>query len=144
VIYTLLVLVLIAGAFYGGLRATDYIKKGSSSPASNVALDPLQAGREAFEKGDYRGAQAEFESLSKRDPSNARALYWLGRAQLEMRDYEGAARTLEEATVRQPSMYDAYIQQAAAYEAMGDKNRAAASLARYAEERRKQPAPSPQ
>jgi serine/threonine protein phosphatase PrpC len=137
VMYSLLVLVLMAGAFYGGLRAPDYIKIGSSNPNANVAPDPLQIGREAFEKGDYRVALAEFESLSKRDPSNARALYWLGRAQLELRDYEAAAKTFEEATARQPSIYDAYVQQAAAYEAMGEKSKAASALARYVEERRK-------
>lgn len=137
VMYTLLVLVLIAGAFYGGLRASDYIKKGSSNQNANVVVDLLQIGREAFEKGDYRVALAEFESLSKRDPSNARALYWLGRAQLELRDYEGAVKSFEEVTIRQPSMYDAYVQQAAAYEAMGEKSKAALALSRYAEERRK-------
>jgi tetratricopeptide (TPR) repeat protein len=135
--YTLLVLVLIAGAFYGGLRASDYVKQRLSIANANVASDPLQNGREAFEKADYRVALAEFESLSKRDPSNARALYWLGRAQLELRDYEAAAKSFEEVTTRQPSMHDAYVQQAAAYEAMGDKPRAAAALSRYAEERRK-------
>lgn len=135
--YTLLVLVLIAGAFYGGLRASDYINKSPSNANANAALDPLQIGREAFEKGDYLIALAEFESLSKRDPSNPRALYWLGRAQLELRDYEGATKSFEEATIRKPSMYDAYVQQAAAYEAMGDKSRAALALSRYAEERRK-------
>jgi TolA-binding protein len=134
--YTLLVLVLIAGAFYGGLRASDYVKQRLSI-ANAKAFDPLQNGREAFEKADYRVALAEFESLSKRDPSNARALYWLGRAQLELRDYEAAAKSFEEVTTRQPSMHDAYVQQAAAYEAMGDKPRAAAALSRYAEERRK-------
>jgi hypothetical protein len=34
-------------------------------------------------------------------------------------------------------MHDAYVQQAAAYEAMGDKPRAASALSHYAEERRK-------
>ena len=137
VMYTLLVVVLIAGAFYGGLRAPDYINKRFSNQNANAAFDPLQIGRDAFEKGDYRIALAEFESLSKRDPSNARALYWLGRAQLELRDYEGAAKSFEEVTIRQPSMYDAYVQQAAAYEAMGDRSKAASALSRYAEERRK-------
>ncbi len=97
----------------------------------------MHLGREAFEKGDYKLAAAEFESLSKRDPSNARAHYWLGRAQLEQREYETAAKSFDEATARQPSMYDAYVQQAAAYEAMGEKSKAASALARYAEERRK-------
>jgi protein phosphatase len=135
--YLLLVLVLVAGAFYGGLRAPDYIKKRVSGSSLSTASDPLQIGRDAFDKGDYKTATAEFESLSKRDPSNARAAYWLGRAQLEQRDYALAAKSLEEAITRQPSMYDAYVQQAAAYESMGEKTKAATALSRYAEERRK-------
>jgi serine/threonine protein phosphatase PrpC len=135
--YTLLVLVLVAGAFYGGLRAPDSIKKRVSGSSSSTAADPLQIGREAFEKGDYKTATAEFESLLKRDPSSARAVYWLGRAQLEQRDYALAAKSFDEAITRQPSMYDAYAQQAAAYEAMGEKTKSATALSRYAEERRK-------
>jgi protein phosphatase len=135
--YTLLVLVLVAGAFYGGLRASDFIKNRASNANANREADPLQLGREAFERGDYKVAAAEFESVLKRETSNARALYWLGRAQLEQREYEIAVKSFEEAAARQPSMYDAYVQQAAAYEAMGEKSKAASALARYAEERRK-------
>jgi len=135
--YTLLVLVLIAGAFYGGLRASDFIKIGASNANANREADALQPGREAFERGDYKLASTEFESLVKRDASNAKAHYWLGRAQLEQREYESAVKSFEEAAVRQPLIYDAYVQQAAAYEAMGEKSKAAAALARYADERRK-------
>ena len=131
--YTLLVLVLLAGAFYGGLRASDVLNNRGVNES-----DPLQLGREAFEKGDYKLAAAEFESLSKREASNARAFYWLGRAHLEQREYEAALKSFEEAAARQPSMHDAYLQQAAAFEAMGEKAKAAAALSRYAEERRKQ------
>jgi TolA-binding protein len=134
--YTLLVLVLIAGAFYGGLRASDFIKNRASNSNKNTAVDPLQTGRDAFERGDYKGAATEFESVLRREPSNARAHYWLGRAQLEHREYDVAAKSFEEATIRQPSLYDAYVQQAAAYEAMGEKSKAASTLSRYAEERR--------
>jgi serine/threonine protein phosphatase PrpC len=133
--YVLLVLVLIGGAFYGGLRASDYLKMRASNPNANI--DSLQPGREAFDRGDYKAAAAEFEALSKRDPSNATSSYWLGRALLEQRDYGGAARSFDEAIARQPSMYDAYIQQAGAYELMGDKQKAATALTRYSEERRK-------
>lgn len=143
VMYALLVLVLIAGAFYAGLRASDFVKLGSSRPAANE-VDAFQTGREAFERGDYKTAVAEFETLSKREPVNAKALYWLGRAQLEMRDYAAAVKSLDDAVTRQPFLYDAYLWEAAAYEAMGDKTKAAAALARSAEERRKQPVPAPQ
>jgi serine/threonine protein phosphatase PrpC/TolA-binding protein len=135
--YTLLVLVLTAGAFYGGLRASDFIKNRASDSNKNAAVDPLQIGRDAFERADYKVAATEFESVLKREPSNARAHYWLGRAQLEHREYDIAVKSFDEATTRQPSLYDAYVQQAAAYEAMGEKAKAASALARYAEERRK-------
>lgn len=135
--YTLLALVLIAGGFYGGLRASDFIKNRVSNATANKEADPLRIGREAFEAGDYKAAAAEFESVLMREPLNAKAHYWLGRAKLEQREYEAAVKSFDEAAVRQPSMYDAYVQQAAAYEAMGEKSKAASALARYAEERRK-------
>lgn len=135
VMYTLLVLVLVAGAFYGGLRAPDFMNKRLS--ISDPHADPLQAGREAFERSDYKAAAVEFEAVAKRDPSNASALYWLGRAALEQREYAAAARSFEDAIARQPLMYDAYVQQAAAYEAMGERAKAVAALSRYSEERRK-------
>lgn len=135
--YTMLVLVLMAGAFYGGLRASEFIKSRAPNTNGNAGLDPLQTGREAFERGDYKAAAAEFESLAKREPANAKALYWLGRAALEQRDYPGAVKGFEDAVARQPSMYEAYLWQAAAFEVMGEKAKAAAALSRYAEERRK-------
>ncbi|HSE38955.1 MAG TPA: protein phosphatase 2C domain-containing protein [Blastocatellia bacterium] len=136
--YTLLVLVLVAAAFYAGLRASDFTWEGASNANANQASDPLRPGRDAFESGDYNLAAAEFESVLKREPTNARAHYWLGRARLERREYEMAVKSFEEAATLQHLMYDAYLQQAAAYEAMGEKSKAAAALLRYAEERRKQ------
>jgi protein phosphatase len=135
VMYTLLVLVLVAGAFYGGLRASDFMNKRLSNSVPHA--DALQAGREAFERSDYKAAAVEFEAVAKRDPLNASALYWLGRAALEQREYAAAARSFEDAIARQPLMYDAYVQQAAAYEAMGERAKAVAALSRYSEERRK-------
>jgi tetratricopeptide (TPR) repeat protein len=134
--YTLVLLVMVAGAFYAGLRASTFITGGTSNP--NVETDALRIGREAFERGDFRLAATEFEALVRKDPSNAGALYWLGRAHLERREYEKAAKSFEEAALKQPGLFDAYVQQAAAYEAMGEKVKAAAALLRYAEERRKQ------
>lgn len=136
VMYTLLVAVLMAGSFYGGLRAPEFIKRRAELN-TNAAADLLRRGREAFERGDYKSAAVEFDSLSKHDPSNPSASYWLGRALLEQGDYANAVKSFDEAIARQPSMRDAYVQQAAAYETMGEKAKAAAALSRYAEERRK-------
>lgn len=142
--YTLLLLVVVAGAFYGGLRASEIINSRSHNSNPNSETDLLQPGREAFERGDYKGASAEFQALIREDPLNARAHYWLGRTQLEQREYLESVKSFEEAIARQPSLYDAYVQQAGAYEAMGERAKAASALARYAEERRKQPVPAPQ
>jgi protein phosphatase len=136
VMYTLLILVVIAGAFYAGLRMSDFFMTRTSRTQS-AGVDAFQTGREAFERGDFKTASAEFEALAKREPANAKAFFWLGRAQLEQRDYAAAAKNLEESVVRQPSLYEAYVWQAAAYEAMGDRGKSASALARYAEERRK-------
>jgi hypothetical protein len=58
---------------------------------------------------------------------------------LELHEYEIALKSFEEAATLQPMMNDAYLQQAAAYGAMGEKSKAASALLRYAEERHKQP-----
>jgi len=139
VLYAMMVLVLVAGAFYGGLRASDFVRKGASVSNSNRGPDSLQTGKEAFDRGDYKLAATEFESAARREPTNARASFLLGRAQLEQREYELAVKSFDEAITRQPSMYDAYLQQAVAYEALGEKSKASAALGRYVEERRKQP-----
>ena len=84
----------------------------------------------------------EFESLVQRYPQNATGLYWLGRAHLEQRDYAEAAKDFEEALSREPRMFDAYVQAAAAYQALGEKAKAAQMLARYVDERRKTERPA--
>jgi TolA-binding protein len=141
VMWALVVLVLVAGAFYAGLRASNYFnrKPEPDAGAVNVAADLMRAGREAFDRGDYRGAIAEFDSLARREPMNAKARYWLGRAQLEAGEYQQAAQNFDEVTRAQPSMHEAYLHAAAAYEAMGNRLRAAQMLDAYGDRRREQP-----
>jgi serine/threonine protein phosphatase PrpC/TolA-binding protein len=138
--YVLLALVVLAGAFYAGLRASEW-RNGRASNA-NAETESLRIGQEAFERGDYQAAMTEFESLVQRDPQNGTGLYWLGRAHLEQRDYADAAKDFEEALSREPRMFDAYVQAAAAYQALGEKAKAAQMLARYADERRKTERPA--
>jgi len=134
IIFVLLVLVIGTGAFYGGLRASDWFKREASKSA-----DEMTRGIAAFQREDYPAAASSFESALKREPSNGNALYWLGRTRLEQRDYQQAVQSLEQAIALRPSLYDAYAQAAAAYEMMGDQPKANAMLARYAEERKKEP-----
>jgi protein phosphatase len=141
--YLLIGLVLIAGSFYAGLRASEWrsARASQAGAAANEARE-LKVGREAFDRGDYQAAANEFDSRAKLDPQNATALYWLGRARLEQRDYAGAARDFEATISREPRMFDAYLHAAAAYQLLGEKAKAAEMLARYVDERRKAERPT--
>ena len=139
--WALLFVVLLGAAFYGGLRASDWSKARSSGQGAQEMNDPLKSGRAAFDSRSYQAAATQFASVTEREPQNAEAHYWLGRAQLESGEYARAALSFENAISRHPALYDAYVQAAAAYEAAGDKAKAEQMLARYVEERRKQPAP---
>ena len=134
-IWSLIVLLLIGGAFYGGLRASDWKKKPPSDTAS--MYDPMKAGRAAFDQGNYAAAAVQFATVTERDAQNAEAPYWLGRAQMEAGDYAKAAASFEMAVARRPALFDAYAQAAQAYELAGEKVKAAQALQRGADERRK-------
>jgi tetratricopeptide (TPR) repeat protein len=130
--YILVVLVLIAGAFYGGLRAAGLTKNGAPAPVDSS--DPLNAGIEEFRKGRYREAGTLFTSVTTRAPHNQQAWYWLGRSQFELGEYESAAANLDRAGLE---VYEANLYGAAAYRAAGNRARADALLERYNEELRR-------
>ncbi|HKP87046.1 MAG TPA: protein phosphatase 2C domain-containing protein [Blastocatellia bacterium] len=140
-VWAVVVIVLMGAAFYAGLRASDWSKAGTSKPSAPELNDPLKAGRSAFEGGNYQAAASQFTAMTERDPQNAEAHYWLGRAQVELGEYAKAILNLDHAVTLRPTLYDAYPYLAAAYEAVGDRAKAAQTLSRYAEERRRQPAP---
>ena len=127
--YILIALVLMAGAFYGGLRASGLTKIGA--PQRVESSDPLSAGIEEFQKGRYREAGTLFTSITARAPQNAEAWYWLGRSQLELGEYESAAANLDRAGLE---VFEANLYGAAAYRAAGNKAKAEALLERYNEE----------
>ena len=130
--YILVVLVLMAGAFYGGLRASGLTKNLTAQRAESV--DSLSAGIEEFHKGRYREAANLFSSVTARAPQNQEAWYWLGRSQFELGEYENAAAILDRAGVE---VLEANLYGAAAYKAAGNKARAEALLERYNEELRR-------
>ncbi|MEN3334979.1 MAG: hypothetical protein V7641_4344 [Blastocatellia bacterium] len=134
-IWSLIVLLLLGGAFYGGLRASDWKKTQTSDQATQN--DPMKMGRAAFDQSNYTAAAAQFAAAVERDAQNPEAHYWLGRAQLEAGDYARAAASFETAVTRRPTLFDAYAQAAQAYELAGEKLKATQMLARGAEERRK-------
>jgi serine/threonine protein phosphatase PrpC len=130
--YILIVLVLIAGAFYGGLRAAGLTKNGAHEQVEPG--DSLNAGIEEFRRGRYREAGTLFTSVTARAPMNQEAWYWLGRSQLELGEYESAAANLDRAGLE---VFEANLYGAAAYKAAGNKTRAEALLERYNEELRR-------
>ncbi len=147
--WALALVVLLAGAFYLGLRASEWRDKPASDPkATNNAGDPYVLGIDAINKGDYQAAANHFSSMVEREPENGYAHYLLGRVQLEQGEFIKAGANFEKAAAFRddqfdrgffglPRMQDAYVQAAAAYEAAGDKQKAARMLSLYAEERRK-------
>ena len=139
-IWSLIVLLLMGGAFYGGLRASEWKSKPTSEPAAPP--DPMKAGRAAFEQGNYQAAAAQLTAAVDRDAQNAEAHYWLGRAQMETGDYAKAAASFETALAQRPALFDGYAQAAQAYELAGERAKAAQMLQRGAEERRKAMAPA--
>ena len=140
-IYILVVLVLIAGAFYAGLRVSGLAKNGAPQRVDAPSSDPLSAGIEEFHKGRYREAGTLFASVTARAPQNQDAWYWLGRSQLELGEYESAAASLDRAGVE---VFEANLYGAAAYRAAGNKARAEALLERYNEELRRRQRRDPQ
>jgi serine/threonine protein phosphatase PrpC len=139
VIFVLLILVLVLGSFYGGLRSANlFNKKHISPPPSDTQLE---LGRQAYDRGDLREADQAFSSLVGSGSTDWRAWYWMGRTQLEQRRFAESVRSLEHAAELAPDVADTYVQEAAAYEAMGNRARAIEMLGRYAEAARKHGGP---
>jgi serine/threonine protein phosphatase PrpC/Tfp pilus assembly protein PilF len=128
----LVVLVLMAASFYGGLRASDWLK-ARTSRRSIDSVEQVDAARQQLEKGDVATAETSLASIVSRDPQNAKAFYWLGRSQLELGRFRESAASFEQAIRLDPRMADAYVQASAVYEILGDKARSSALLAQFAE-----------
>lgn len=147
--WALLLLVLLAGAFYLGLRASEWRGKTASDPnVTNNVSDPYVLGIEAINKGDYQAAANHFSSIIEREPENGYAHYLLGRTQFHQGEFLKAGASFEKAAALPisnqadkgyglPPMQDAYVQAAAAYEAAGEREKAMRMLSLYAEDRRK-------
>ena len=140
--YILIALVLIAGAFYAGLRAPEFVREGQDPPVEDQApVNPLDAGVDEFHKGRYREAVAAIAPLTVREPQNYFAWYWLGRAQLELGEHSNAAQSLDRAGTK---VHEANLYGAAAYRALGNESKARELLDRYNDEQRKKQRVEPQ
>ncbi|HEX5736051.1 MAG TPA: protein phosphatase 2C domain-containing protein [Blastocatellia bacterium] len=147
------VLLLMAGAFYLGLRASEWRGDRASDPgATNNVSSPFVLGIDAINRGDYQAAATHFSSIIEREPENGQAHYWLGRVQLEQGEFLKAGASFEKAGAFPvgnqvspgfglPPIQDAYVQAAAAYEAAGDRQKALRMLSLYDEARRRRGVP---
>ncbi|HET8674781.1 MAG TPA: protein phosphatase 2C domain-containing protein [Blastocatellia bacterium] len=151
--WALVVLLLMAGAFYLGLRASEWRANSASDlNATNNVGSPFVLGIDAINRGDYQAAATYFNSIIEREPENGQAHYWLGRVQLEQGEFIKAGASFEKAGAFPvgnqvspwfglPPIQDAYVQAAAAYEAAGDRQKALRMLSLHNEARSKRAAP---
>jgi tetratricopeptide (TPR) repeat protein len=94
--------------------------------ASGVARADSTAAADGQRKvtaGDYRGAISTLQSAVTQNPSDAAALYWLGRGYYEIRDYDNSSAQLEKAVTLEPknSLYHDWLGRA--YGGKADKER---------------------
>ena len=135
VMYALIGLALLVGAFYAGLRLSDWnAKTNAATAARNKPPDPLESGRAQFQRGDYPAAAATFAAVAEQQPQNAQARYWLGRTEMAQHQFSDAAKSFEQAAAIQPGLPNALIEAAGAYEAAGNRTKAIEMLQRYKEE----------
>lgn len=73
----------------------------------------LEAAQHQFGSGNYSAAIATLQSVVSQNPSNAAALYWLGRCYYEVRDYDHAVANGEKSVVLDPknSLYQQWLGQ---------------------------------
>jgi PPM family protein phosphatase len=138
-LWILVFLVSIVGAFYLGLRMSDWKGKATSeSPTLSETAKQMKTAREALEKNDGATAAGILAGIITREPQNAEAKYWLGRAHLEQGEYAKARESFDEAIKIQPKTADFYLFAAAAQKALGNKTKAEDMLEQYVELRKVQ------
>ncbi len=133
----------IAGAFYGGLKLSDYWQQWSSKPNANDTPSQLKTAREAIERGDGAKAASELTKIIEREPQSAEARYLMGRAHLEQAKYKEALENFDEAVKLQSGMAEAWLYAAVAERALNNKAKADDKLEKYLEAK-KPPAPAMQ
>src|SRR5262249_34613958 len=122
-----------------GLRLSSRLNKDRDrSQPGGYQLDQA---RQAYDRGDFRAAEQTLSALVSSEPDNSNVWYWLGRTQLKERRFAEAAHSLERATEIAPDMSEAYLEAAAAFEAMGNRAKAVEMLGRYGEASRKHAEP---
>src|SRR5689334_18395628 len=129
------VIALVAIAPSSGNSQTSPTAASSQAPLQTTAVDPLDTGKQAFQRGDYVAAQKFFTAYLRDNPSNLNALLLAGSAFFELKQYEDAAQSLLAAIKLQPSLWPAHKNLVIVYAAQGkwtefDRERAVLKAAR--------------
>lgn len=127
----------LGGAFYGGLKMSDYWKQPSSSGTDSTAVQ-LKKAREAIDRGEVAKVMADLTSLIQREPQNAEVRYLMGRAFMEQAKYKEALDSFEEAVKLQKNFAEAWLYAAAAEKALNNKAKADEKLEQYLEAKKPQ------
>lgn len=88
-----------------------------------------QAGLAAFDRGDFRAANAAFTRLLPYGPKEPQLLYLTGAARMGLGNYKGAVKMLEKAVKLAPDMIPAARDLAIAYAKTGNAAESQAMLA---------------
>lgn len=98
-----------------------------SSESSDPANGLFNSGRQHYEAGRLAEAERDFQQATSLAPSRGTYMHWLGKTEWMLKRYTDAARCFEDAAVRDGSP-DNYLFAAAAYRALGDRDRAERAL----------------
>jgi len=88
----------------------------------------LQPGIDAYNKGNYPLAVADFSQIIQLDPNNAKAFLWRGAAYNHEGEYERAVADLSQAILLDPKFAQAYTCRGYARNELGENDKAIADL----------------
>ncbi|MEW6129301.1 MAG: protein phosphatase 2C domain-containing protein [Acidobacteriota bacterium] len=132
-IWVVVFIIGISGAFYAGYKLSEWQKGSTSKPPANDTASQIKAAREDFEKGSAAAAANILAGIVTREPQNAEARYWLGRVQFEQGEYVKARENFDEAIKVENKRAEFYLHASMAQRALGEKNKADALFERYVE-----------
>src|SRR5215212_1406296 len=88
---------------------------GAATVAAQDGAASVEAGRRAFEAGQYAAAKAQLGAVARADPKNGAAAFYLGRVALMETNYDEAQRWLERAVAAAPRTAEYRVHLATAY-----------------------------
>lgn len=82
----------------------------TAAPSTPAASSPeLKKGEASLEAGDFKAAKETFETILKKEPGNARALYYLAVSLEKLGDKQGAEKSYRDAMAKAPELADSAL-----------------------------------